>query len=293
MLTNTRNSYVNFQLNNEILFKTRIVRGQGIAVSGAYYDNHVVGRADVIDINQDSTAQMNEESAGFLRKRYMYNEPVLDSSVNSLQDIARRRGEEVLTRESLGTNLQVKGYGVDMGRTAFQDIQGVERNFRTLDGLVNEVTGDREAQWAISPSTREFFIYKHGEQKVETPKPAPEPSPVEPLKVLTSETKDHTFQSVHQQGDGFFTVFMRDDESISIHDSNGRQTRMEGAVPSADREGVMQVLQAANSDPDFSIQTVRVTREKETGAQDFLVTDNSNYYEYSSRRGFQSGELGR
>ncbi len=289
MLTNSRNSYVRFNLNNDILFKTSIVRGEGLAVSGAYYDNHVVGRADVIDVNQDGRAEMNEEGTGLLRKRYMYNEPVLDTSVDSLQSIARRRGEEVLTRESLGTTPQVKGYGVDMGQMAFQDIKGVERNFRTLDGLVNEVTGDREAQWAISPATREFFIFKPGAKEVEATRTEPT-SP--PLEVLTNESKEHTFQSVHLQGEGFLSVFMQDDESLSVHHPNGSKAKMEGAVRAADREGVMELMQAALADPDFSIQTVRVTRNKESGAQELLLTDHSRYYEYSSKSGLQSGELG-
>ena len=289
MLTQA-NSYGNFLRNNEILFSTKIVRGQGVAVNGPYYEDHRVGRADVIDVNQDYRAELQEESAGLLRKRFMYNEPVLDTSVDRLQSVARVRGEEIVTKESVDSPLMVKSYGVDAGRTAFQSIEGVERNFRTLDRLVNEVTGDHDAQWAISPSTREFFIYKPGSQAVE--EPAPAPAPPEPLKVSQSETDDYLFRSVHAQGDGHFTVFMQDDESFALHASDGREIRLDDAVPETMREGVTETLRAAMADPDFAIESVRITKNKHTGDQDFMVMDAASYYEYSSKSGLQSGELG-
>ena len=40
-----------------------------------------------------------------------------------MKDFADRRGDDVLTKENLGNRVQVKEFGVDIGKTAFLRIQ--------------------------------------------------------------------------------------------------------------------------------------------------------------------------
>lgn len=288
-LTHSGRSFAGFRQNNDILFRTNIVKGDGVAVNGPYYENHVIGRADVIDLNGNYNADLNQEPSGFLRKRFMYSEPVLTESVDTLQRLAWDKHSEVLTKEDTGSAAGVKEYGVDVGQTAFQDIKEVERGYRSLDSLKDQIVGYQpEAQWAIRPETREFYIFKP--KTPETPEPA---APPRPFAVDSYETDSHKVSSVNNSTDQApMSVFMTDDESLSVQSGDGRSVKIDGAVSAAMKDGVADTIQRAMIDPDFAIQGVRTTFDKQTGERTFMLHDNSVYFEYSSQKGFQKGELG-
>ena len=294
MLTHSpRGSYVGFHMNNDVLYKARILQSDGFGLNGSYYDGHKIGQADIIDINQNHDVDTIREPAGFLRRRIMYTEPVLSESLDSLKDASRRSGSEILTKKNIGYSVGVKDYGIDFGRTAFQDSNGnfdVSRNFRTLDHLTRELVGNEpDAEWAISPATQEFYIYK---PKATAPSQTASP-PRTDWKPEVYERESYTMEIVTNPAQGALSVFMQDDESLTVHSADGRETKLEGALPKAMRKGVEDTLRHAITDPNFSIESVHLTKGKSDDSQfSLMFTDHSTYYEYSAKSGFQSGELG-
>jgi hypothetical protein len=293
MLTNSQYgsklTYAKLHVNNEVLFKTNIVRGEGIALNGAYYSDHVIGTADVIDTNQNYQADMRQEPAGFLRKRLMYTEPVLSRSISELQDIARTRNEDILTSKSLGQRVNAQEYGVDVGRTAFQDMNGdfdVRRGAKSLDRLARDLVRDEsDVEWAISPFTREFIVFK--------PKPGMPAAPVEPLQVKNFETDEYSLQSVSQSGDTPLNVYIHDMQSLMVDISDGEGVELVDGCPDDSRVGVADILRKAKLDSQFDILGVRVLKGKgDSSEHEVMVHDNARYYQYSSETGFSQGELG-
>ena len=223
----------------------------------------------------------------------MYTEPVLNQSLDSLKDASKRSGNEILTRENMGQSLGVKEYGIDYGRTAFQDRDGnfdVNRNFRTLNNLTQDLVGNEpDAQWAISPATHEFYVYK---PKATEPSPPAAP-PQQEWKPEVYDRENYTMEIVTNPAQGPLSVFMQEDESLTVHSTDGRETKLEGALPKAMRKGVEDTLRHAITDPNFSIESVHLTKGKNDDSQfSLMFTDHSTYYEYSAKSGFQSGELG-
>jgi len=284
-------SYVGFHMNNQILHKARILQSDGFALNGAYYDRHQIGSADVIDLNHNHEADTVREPAGFLRKRIMYTEPVLNTGLDQLKNISRRTGDEILTKENVSYQVGVKEYGVDFGRTAFQDLDGnfdVDRDYRTLDNLSQELVGhEPDAEWAISPATHEFYVYKPKETTS-----APEPVQSE-WKPEVYERNGYSMEIVTNPSQGALSVFMQDDESLTVHSTDGRETRLQGAVPKEHRQGVEDTLRHALTDPSFGMESIHLTKPKGDDSQfSLMFTDHSVYYEYSAKSGFQTGELG-
>lgn len=292
MRTNSHSSYVGFHSNNEILYRAKINDGRGIAVSGSYLEDHRIGQADVIDIDGNGRAELKREPAELFRKRFVYNEPVLSESIDDLNTYSRRQGKEILTGDDLGTRLGVKDYGVDIGSTSFQNMEEIDRNFRTLGNLTRQLVGNVPgANWAVSPATREFYIFKPRESTTLDSISQLEPAASRPLKVETFKGPDFTREAVFNSGEGALTVSMQDDESVAVRSTDGSEVRLENAIPKGAESGIKDVLSHAYADPDFGIESVYVTHSGPDN-HSFMVTDNTTYYEYSSKSGFSQGELG-
>ncbi|MHC9539947.1 MAG: hypothetical protein AB9903_10545 [Vulcanimicrobiota bacterium] len=126
------------------------------------------GSADVIDLNNNGSADIESADLGGNRSKDTMVEPDLAAGYRLLSKYASAKRSEIIVQDDTDELLKA-GLNADVQNTTLHSKVGffgrkdevVAENRRSIEALVKEIEPfDKEAKWAIDCKTQEFLIYR-------------------------------------------------------------------------------------------------------------------------------------
>jgi hypothetical protein len=154
----TMNS-VELRTSHQVLYTAPIIHDNGWK-TGNEDGVWQVGGGDFIDLNHSGKVEYHKLPSMFLEARFMYDEPKLCDSMDTMRQWGQQNGKEVITSDDAPFS-QVKQSGQVIGHTLFQTDHEIVANQRPISNLVREgFPQEPSAKWAIDLAHNEFIIYK-------------------------------------------------------------------------------------------------------------------------------------